>query len=146
MGLENVVTILKIFFINIVINIVFKFLIKFHVIDKLSSLLKYIMFLFGLAKESAPYWLVANVIGLIYGAGILITANENNLLEKEEIGRLNISICSMHSIIQETANFLALGVNILILIIPRFITAVFSVWIYRIVVGVKELRMIRIKS
>ncbi len=129
--LENVTTILKIFFINIVINVVFKCLLKFHIIDKLSSLLRPIMFLFGLAKESAPYWLVANMIGLIYGAGILITAKENNSLEKEEISRLNVSICSMHSIIQETANFLALGVNLLILIVPRFLTAVVSVWVYR---------------
>lgn len=113
--MENV-TILKIFIINIVINVVFKFLIKFHIIDKLSNLLKHIMFLFGLAKEAATYWLVANIVGLIYGAGILITANENNSLEKYEISKLNVSICSMHSLIQETANFLPLGVNILIII------------------------------
>lgn len=134
--LENVATITKIFIINIVINVVFKFLIKFQIIDKLSNLLKPIMFLFGLAKESAPYWLIANVIGLIYGAGILITANENKDLEKEEISKLNVSICSMHSIIQETANFLVLGVHIGILIIPRFITAVLTVWIYKLVTEV----------
>lgn len=135
--LENV-TILKIFIINIAINVAFKFLIKYHIVDKLSNLLKHVMFLFGLAKEAAPYWLVANIIGLIYGAGILITANENNSLEKDEIRKLNISICSMHSLIQETANFLPLGVNILVLIIPRFITAVFSVWMYKFVAGTKR--------
>lgn len=130
---DNVTTIIKIFVINIVISVVFKCLIKFHVVDKLSSLLKPIMFIFGLGKECAPYWLIANVIGLIYGAGILITANENNDLGKEEIRRLNVSICSMHSIIQETANFLVLGVSILVLIVPRFITAVVSVWVYNFV-------------
>jgi len=130
---DNVITIIKIFVINIVISVVFKCLIKFHIIDKLSSLLKPIMFIFGLGKESAPYWLIANVIGLIYGAGILITANENKDLEKEEIRRLNVSICSMHSIIQETANFLVLGVSMSVLIVPRFITAVISVWVYNLV-------------
>lgn len=130
---DNVTTIIKIFLINIVISVVFKCLIKLHIIDKLSSLLKPIMFFFGLGKESASYWLIANVIGLIYGAGILITANENRDLEKEEIRRLNVSICSMHSIIQETANFLVLGVSLPILIVPRFITAVVSVWIYNFV-------------
>ena len=54
-------------------------------------------------------------------------------LEKEEIRRLNVSICSMHSIIQETANFLVLGVSLPILIVPRFITAVVSVWVYNLV-------------
>lgn len=130
---DNVTTIIKIFVINIVISVVFKCLIKFHVVDKLSSLLKPIMFIFGLGKECAPYWLIANVIGLIYGAGILITANENKDLGKEEIRRLNVSICSMHSVIQETANFLVLGVSILVLIVPRFITAVVSVWVYNFV-------------
>ena len=130
---DNVTTIIKIFVINIVISVVFKCLIKFHVVDKLSSLLKPIMFIFGLGKECAPCWLIANVIGLIYGAGILITANENKDLGKEEIRRLNVSICSMHSIIQETANFLVLGVSILVLIVPRFITAVVSVWVYNFV-------------
>lgn len=131
--LDNVTTIIKIFVINIVISVVFKCLIKFHIVDKLSNLLKPIMFIFGLGKESAPYWLIANVIGLIYGAGILITANENKDLEKDEIRRLNVSICSMHSIIQETANFLVLGVDILILTVPRLITAVVSVWVYNLV-------------
>ena len=68
-GLENVTTILKTFIINIVINVVFKFLIKIHMTDKLNNLFKPLMFVFGLAKESAPYWLVANIIGLIYGDG-----------------------------------------------------------------------------
>lgn len=135
---DNVTTIMKIFIINILISVVFKCLIKFHIVDKLSNLLKPIMFIFGLGKDAAPYWLIANVIGLIYGAGILITANENKDLEKEEIGKLNLSICSMHSIIQETANFLVLGVNILILIVPRFITAVVSVWIYNLYKFIKR--------
>lgn len=140
---DNVTTIIKIFVINIVISVVFKCLIKFHVVDKLSSLLKPIMFIFGLGKECAPYWLIANVIGLIYGAGILITANENKDLEKEEIRRLNVSICSMHSIIQETANFLVLGVSILVLIVPRFVTAVASVWMYNVVEGRKNRREVQ---
>lgn len=96
------------------------------------------MFIFGLGMESAPYWLIANVIGLIYGAGILITANENKGLEKEEICRLNVSICSMHSLIQETANFLVLGVSIVVLIVPRFITAIVSVWVYNLVMKVTK--------
>lgn len=132
--LDNVTTIIKIFVINIIISVVFKCLIKFRIIDKLSSLLKPIMFIFGLGKESAPYWLIANVIGLIYGAGILITANENMDLKKEEICRLNVSICSMHSMIQETVNFLVLGVSIYILVVPRFITAVVSVWVYNMAI------------
>ena len=136
--LENVATITKIFIINIVINVVFKFLIKFQIIDKLSNLLKPIMLLFGLAKESAPYFLIANIIGLIYGAGILITANENKDLEKEEISKLNVSICSMHSIIQETANFMVLGVHIGILILPSLLTSVLSVWLYRLIVEGKR--------
>ncbi len=96
------------------------------------------MFIFGLEKESAPCWLIPNVIGLIYGAGILITANENKYLEKEEIGKLNVSICSMHSIIQETANFLVLGVNMLILIVSSFIITVVLVWVYNLVVKVSR--------
>lgn len=138
---ENI-TILKIFVINIIVNIVFKFLIKYHIIEKLSNFLKHIMFLFGLAKEAAPYWLVANIIGLIYGAGILITANENNSLEKDEISKLNISICSMHSLIQETANFLPLGVSMPVLIIPRFITAVIFTWVYKFIIESKRWRLL----
>lgn len=129
--LENV-AILKIFVINIVLNIVFKLL------DKLSNLFKHIMFLFGLGKEAAPYFLVANMIGLIYGAGILITTMENLTLEKEEINKLNISVCSMHSVIQETANFLTLGLNIFILVIPRLITSIVSVWAYNIMIQIRK--------
>lgn len=113
-------------------------LIKFSVVDKLSRLLEPIKFLFELGKECVIYRLIANVIGLILGAGILIIANENKDWEKEEIRRLNVSICSMHSTIQETANFWVLGVSILVLIVPRFITAVVSVWVYNIVTRLKR--------
>ncbi len=134
--LDNV-TVVKIFVINIVLNVSFKFLIEFHLIDKLCDWLKHIMFIFGLAKETALYWLVANVIGLIYGAGILITANENNALNREDLKKLNLSICSMHSLIQETANFLPLGVGIPVLVVPRLITAVVSVWGYRFITWIR---------
>lgn len=134
--LDNI-TVVKIFIINIVLNVSFRFLLEFHLIDKLYNWLKHIMFIFGLAKETALYWLVANIIGLIYGAGILITANENNALNREDIRKLNLSICSMHSLIQETANFLPLGVGIPVLVVPRFITAVVSVWGYSLVMGMR---------
>ena len=134
--LDNI-TVVKIFIINIVLNVSFKFLIEFHLIDKFCGWLKHIMFVFGLAKETALYWLVANVIGLIYGAGILITANESNALNQEDIRKLNISICSMHSLIQETANFLPLGVGVPVLVVPRFITAVGSVWAYNLIMSVR---------
>ena len=61
---DNVTTIIKIFVINIVISVVFKCLIKFHVVDKLSSLLKPIMFIPTFKAPESPHmkaWILKNM-------------------------------------------------------------------------------------
>ncbi len=48
-------------------------------------------------------------------------------LTEEELENLQISIGINHSIVEEVALFLALGVNPLWLLIPRFVTATLAV-------------------
>lgn len=126
------VVILKIIIINIVIIIFYKLLNRIGILEKISNLFKGFMFIFGLPKETAVLWVVANVIGLIYGSSMLIEAKNNKRLNDHDLKKLNLSVSTCHSLIQETANFWAIGASVSYLIIPRVIISIITVWVYNL--------------
>jgi hypothetical protein len=130
--LENVVDI-KIVIINIIITTFYNLLKRYKIIEKISNSFKSIMFIFGLPKETAFLWIVTNIIGLIYGATMLVEAKNNSSLDDISLKKLNISIATCHSVIQETGNFMVIGASVGYLIIPRIIISIISVWIYNMV-------------
>jgi hypothetical protein len=147
---ENI-AIIKIILINVLITIFYKILKMYNIIEKISGTFKYLMFIFGLPEETAFLWIVTNIIGLIYGGSMLIDAKNKKSIDDISLKKLNISISTCHSIIQETANFLAIGANIAYLIVPRLIISIISVWIYNLFLflrnsNVKSLNMSTLKK
>ncbi len=116
--------------INILIIIFYRLLNRYRIIAKVSGFFKHIMLVFGLTKESAFMWLIINIVGLIYGASMLIDAKDKRHISEIEQKKLKLSICTSHSMIQETANFMTLGCNPAYLIIPRILISIITVWIY----------------
>lgn len=137
---ENVVVI-NMIAINIILTIFYNILKRYRLTEKISSVFKYIMFMFGLPKETAFLWIVTNIIGLIYGATMLVEEKNNNTLDETSFKKLNISIATCHSIIQETANFVVIGASAVYLIIPRIAISIISVWIYNLVLILKNSRI-----
>lgn len=125
-------TVIQLILVNILIMIVYQLLERFHVLVKISKLSQHIMFLFGLPKKTAFLWLVANLIGLLFGAGMLLEAKANKTLDEASLKKLNLSIAPCHSLIQETSNFLVLGASLPFLILPRLLIAIISVWLYNL--------------
>lgn len=130
--LTETVLVIKIVIINILIIIFYRLLNRYMIIAKVSGFFKQIMLVFGLAKESAFMWLIINIVGLIYGASMLIEAKDKRHISEIEQKKLNLSICTCHSMIQETANFMTLGCNPAYLIIPRIVISIITVWIYNL--------------
>lgn len=135
------VVILKIVLINIVISIFYKLLVRFHIVEKISKFLKYIMFIFGLSEQVAFLWIITNVIGLMYGASILIEFHDKKMMNEIDLKKLNISIATCHSLVQETANFITLGSPIIFLIIPRLIVSIISVWVYNLFLQLRNMNI-----
>ncbi|HYH02359.1 MAG TPA: nucleoside recognition domain-containing protein [Bacillota bacterium] len=128
---ENTV-IFKIIVINISIAVFYRLLKRYRILEKLSNGFKPVMLILGLPKDMVFLWSVTNVLGLIYGASLLIEAKKNNNLAEVDLKRLNLSLATCHALVQETANFLAIGASLPFLLIPRIVIAISSVWLYNL--------------
>ena len=86
-----------------------------------------LMKILGLSDRAATMWVTGAGFGLLYGSAVIMEEAKKENLTKEELEHLQISIGVNHSIVEEPALFLALGVNPLWLLIPRFVTATLAV-------------------
>jgi len=86
-----------------------------------------LMKILGLPDRAATMWVTAAGFGLLYGSAVIMEEAKKGALTKEELEHLQISIGINHSIMEEVALFLVLGVNPLWLLIPRFVTAAIAV-------------------
>ena len=111
-----------------------QFLLKrYGIINKIARPLAPFMRLCGLQPSSAFLWLVAQIVGLTYGAGIMAQEIEESGADREELHRINLHISVNHSLIEDTAIFCMLGVAWYFLVIPRLIFAIIIVQTYNLV-------------
>jgi spore maturation protein SpmB len=86
---------------------------------------------FGLPKNTAFLWIVANTLGLAYGGAVMIGEKEAGALPREDADLLNHHLGVSHSLLEDTLLFVAIGVGVGVLILPRLALAFAAVWIHR---------------
>ena len=86
-----------------------------------------LMKILGLPDQAATMWVTGAGFGLLYGSAVIIEEAKKGALANEELEHVQISLGINHSIVEETGLFLALGVNPLWLLIPRFVAAIIGV-------------------
>ena len=106
---------------------------RYCIINKIARPLAPLMRLCGLQPDSAFLWLVAQIVGLTYGAGIMAQEIEESGADHEELHRINLHICVNHSLIEDTTIFCMLGVAWYFLVIPRLIFAIIIVQTYNLI-------------
>jgi len=97
-----------------------------RIIDVISPCLKAL----GLAKETGFLWLTAVVFGLTYGAAVIVQEVKEGRLSEEALKRLQLSIGINHSMIEDPALFLSLGLGLFWLCVPRLIAAILVVQLF----------------
>ncbi len=102
---------------------------EFGVIRWLSRMLKYPLIVLGIPKEAAFLWIVANTLGLAYGAGIIIDHVERGRLSAGHADILNAHIAVSHSLLEDTLLFVAVGASLFWITVPRVLLAGVVVWI-----------------
>jgi hypothetical protein len=107
------------------------FLKEFHWLDKLSKPFAPIMNLLGLDSQSSFLWIVAQIVGLTYGSAVLLEEVNEHALPQRQVNLLNYHIAVNHSLLEDTFLFVAIGVPILWILIPRLIVALIIVWTMR---------------
>ena len=113
---------------------------RYGIINKIARPLAPLMRLCGLQPDSAFLWLVAQIVGLTYGAGIMAQEIEESGADHKELHRINLHICVNHSLIEDTAIFCMLGVAWYFLVIPRLIFAIIIVQTYNFIKRQKYVR------
>jgi len=96
-----------------------------------------LMKILGLPDQAATMWVTGAGFGLLYGSAVIMEEVKKGALTKEELEHVQVSLGINHSIVEETGLFLALGVNPVWLLIPRFVAAIIGVHTLR---GVQYLK------
>ena len=106
---------------------------EFGVIGFLSRLLNKPLLVLGIPHQAAFLWIVANILGLGYGAGVIIDHVDSGRLSRKHADTLNYHIAISHSLLEDTLLFVAIGASAGWITIPRIILAGVVVWIKRLV-------------
>jgi len=104
---------------------------EFKVIDILSKLLAPFMKFFGLPAEASFLWIVVNVVGYSYGAGIIKAEYEAGKMKKQDGDLFNHHAAISHSLLEDTILYSAIGISVLWLMLPRLAFATAVVWLER---------------
>lgn len=101
---------------------------EFGIIEHIANFLKPVMVFFGLPPRTAFLWLVANTLGLAYGAAVMIDQAQTGTTTKEENDLLNHHIGVSHSNLEDLLLFTALGGSFLWMLLSRWAMSLLLVW------------------
>jgi hypothetical protein len=117
----------KIFVIIMVIMILLEMMKVFNMIHHIVRILRPILKTMGLNQVVGLLWLTAVIFGIAYGGAVIVEETKQGHIKKEELEKLHLSIGINHSMVEDPALFLSLGLSAFWLWIPRFILAIIAV-------------------
>jgi len=135
---------LQIFLIIMPLMVVLELGKKFNLILFLTKTISPLLKIMGLSRSTGMLWLTASIFGLAYGSAVIVGETRSNNFPKEELTRLHLSIGINHSMIEDPALFLPLGLPIFWLWIPRIVAAILAAYIYRLFILAKRYSLRRI--
>jgi len=89
------------------------------------------MKILGLSDRTAMLWVTAVVFGLMYGGAVIQEGVKQGSLSRHDVEYLHVSIGINHSMVEDPALFLALGLNGFWLWIPKLVAAIIAVQVLR---------------
>ncbi|MDD5571816.1 MAG: nucleoside recognition protein [Bacteroidales bacterium] len=116
-----------------------KVLDEFNLIKFISKVVSPFLRIMGLPEKTAFLWIIANVLGLVYGGAILIEEVEQGKLMKKDADMLNHHIAISHSTLEDTLLFMAIGVPVFWILVPRIGFAMVAVWLNRFYMRIMNL-------
>lgn len=99
---------------------------------RLETICRPILRFFGLSDRVAYLWLTAQILGVAFGAGLLIEeVRGRSVYKPREIRDLHTSIGLSHSVFEDTIILASIGASIFWIIVPRILLAALAVRILR---------------
>lgn len=110
---------------------------EFNVLNLISRIFAPLMRIMGLSNDSSFLWFVAQTLGLTYGSVVMIEEVERKEITLPHANLLNFHIAINHSLLEDTLLFVAIGVPVGWITIPRFFFAMLVVWSVRAIMKVQ---------
>lgn len=124
LGLEKAsFGVLQLMMIVIPLMIIVQFLRDYHYMQKLSNLLAPLTKVLGVQPNASMTLVAGLVVGLAYGAGLMIQAVEEDGVSKKDATLVFIFLVACHAIVEDTLIFVPLGISVWPLLIIRIVTA-----------------------
>lgn len=114
------------------LNILQRILQEFGVMEYIARFLKPLMKVLGLPVKTAFLWIVANVVGLGYGAAAMLDEISRGSISRRDVQLLDSHICVNHSNLEDLILMAALGGVWWIMLLVRFLMAMVLVWEQRL--------------
>ena len=121
----------KILVIVYLLNIVQNTLRRFNLIERMKRPVAPIMAVLGLPKSTSILWIIANTLGLAYGGVAIVEELEQREISLEDARLMNSSTAITHSLMEDSFVFLAIGVGLFWITIPRIIVSILVVFLQR---------------
>ena len=110
---------------------------EFGWMHRIAHSLAPMMRLFGLPAGCSLLWLTGNVVGMAYGAAIMIDEVEQGRLTRSEANLVNHHLGVSHSLLEDTMLFVAMGISFWWICLTRLVLAMIAVWTMR---GIKRVK------
>ncbi|MDR0815771.1 MAG: nucleoside recognition protein, partial [Bacteroidales bacterium] len=130
--------VIKMTLIILTLNMMQKLLAEFGIIRWLSKLFRPVLKVFGLPAKTSFLWIVANTLGLAYGAAVMIEETEQGKISQKDADLLNHHIAISHSNLEDVSILYSVGASVWCMLIVRWILAAAAVWLRQ-----AELRLVQ---
>ena len=114
------------------LNIVQRLLREFGVMEKIAKVFRPLMAVFGLPSDTVFLWIVANIIGLGYGAAAMLDEMDRGEVSRRDVLLLDSHICISHSNLEDLLLLTACGAVWWILLLARWAMSILLVWEQRL--------------
>lgn len=120
------------------LSIMQKILAEYGVIRLVAKFLRPLLAVFGLPAKTAFLWIVANILGLAYGAAVMIDESKSGKISQRDINLLNTHISISHSNFEDLFLVSSIGGVWYIILIVRWIGSLILVWEQRLEYFIKD--------
>ena len=114
------------------LNILYKLLLEYNLIAKLTKTIRPVLSFFGLPESVGFLWLIGYIVGLAYGGAMMIEQLNDGKVTKSDVKLLNYHLAVSHSVLEDNLIFVALGVSYWLILAVRLTFVWAVVWIAKL--------------
>ena len=117
------------------ISVGFALLRDSRLLDRIAEGIHPVMHRFGLSDRAAFPLVAGLLLGVVFGAGVLLSFSKDSSLTKRDLVLVLVFLSVCHSLIEDTVIFVALGANAWVLVPFRFVLAFSATFLVACILG-----------